>query len=505
MVADNRPYVELEFTGDTLTQHSSASNSLGGTNIVIDYGDGTTVNYNGDFSHTYSAIGDYTIRIYGVTSLGDYCFRNCSGLTSVSVPNSVTSIGRYCFYGCSGLTNVVISEGVTSIGDCCFLNCSSLSFVFIAYSVTSLGDNCFEGCSGLTYLEILDSVTSIGNNCFYGCSRLNSIRLYWNSSNDILTYKSNWIFNTDSSLVFKIPQGTTSLYEAKGYPVAKLVEQSPFANKTYQSLSIGGKTVKSLHINNKEIASITRVSDGLILYQKTQPDNYALTVVADKPILSYYDSESATLTATLTNNGVPVSGETVTFKAYQNDTLVETIGTDITDGSGEANVDYHSKGAGDLNIKVECMNLQEIFVIEDCTYYNPNQVSGSRTFNVSLPSTFTLEYVLKQGNSSYSSPYIDIGDSTNNRMLIGQYTRAGLNGLIVYKSSSTNYQYSTNIPVGQENLISFSYDGTDYTYSLNNGTPMVVSDKGITLSKLMHQEGANTTSNYIKDIKIKPL
>lgn len=68
MVADNRPYVELEFTGDTLTQHSSANNQLGGTNIVIDYGDGTTINYNGDFSHTYSTSGTYTIRIYGVTS-----------------------------------------------------------------------------------------------------------------------------------------------------------------------------------------------------------------------------------------------------------------------------------------------------------------------------------------------------------------------------------------------------------------------------------------------------
>ena len=35
---------------------------------------------------------------HSVTSIGDYAFYSCSGLTSVTIPNSVTSIGSYAFY-----------------------------------------------------------------------------------------------------------------------------------------------------------------------------------------------------------------------------------------------------------------------------------------------------------------------------------------------------------------------------------------------------------------------
>ena len=110
-----------------------------------------------------------------VTSIGDYAFWFCVGLTNITIPDSVTGIGESAFYGCSGLTSIVISDGVTSIGKAAFAYCSGLTSVVIPDSVTGIGEAAFYGCSGLTSVVIPDSVTSIGKATFYDCSGLTSV------------------------------------------------------------------------------------------------------------------------------------------------------------------------------------------------------------------------------------------------------------------------------------------------------------------------------------------
>ena len=180
--------VEVTYKG---TSFSEYSNEYSGAVIIPE-----TVAYNG--------------TTYSVTSIGDCAFEYCSGLRSITIPDSVTSIGDYAFDGCSGLTSVEIPNSVTSIGDYAFYECKGLTSIkvengnsvydsrdncnaiiktrtntlilgcknsVITNSVTSIGNYAFDGCSGLTSVEIPNSVTSIGNYAFYECSGLTSIKI----------------------------------------------------------------------------------------------------------------------------------------------------------------------------------------------------------------------------------------------------------------------------------------------------------------------------------------
>ena len=91
-----------------------------------------------------------------VTSIGDFAFYGCTGLTSVTIPNSVTSIGKNVFEKCSNLTSVTIPNSVESIGYYAFHNCTSLTSIEIPSSVTSINSYAFSGCSALSSFTVAE-------------------------------------------------------------------------------------------------------------------------------------------------------------------------------------------------------------------------------------------------------------------------------------------------------------------------------------------------------------
>ena len=217
-----------------------------------------------------------------VTSIGWRAFRDCSSLTSITIPNSVTSIDDWAFNGCEKLTQInvdtantvyssengvlfnkektelirypegkadtsySIPSSVTNIGDRAFEYCSSLTSITIPDSVTSIGYMAVSGCSGLTSITIPDSVTSIGDYAFSGCSSLTSITIP-----DSVTSIGDWAFNNCRSLA--------SVYISDIASWCGIAFNGGYSNplRSGASLYLNGKLVTDLIIPN----SVTSIGD----------------------------------------------------------------------------------------------------------------------------------------------------------------------------------------------------------------------------------------------------
>ena len=265
--------------------HDIAVANIDGKTIYYNYnsdGSSVSVTYQGTYfsSYSYEYTGTvvipetvtYSGKTYSVTSIRSEAFRGCSGLTSVTIPNSVTSIGSFAFDGTAwydnqpdGLvyagnvaykykgtmpanTSITLKEGTVGIASSAFFCCSGLTSVTIGNSVTSIGGEAFYGCSGLTSVTIPNSVTSIGSQAFYN-TRIKSLTIgsgiqtiasdafsYSSSANGEAPVKVIWLANTPSS-GYENLKGTINYVANDLYTKLSNATVYPFLNSMFE---VGG-------------------------------------------------------------------------------------------------------------------------------------------------------------------------------------------------------------------------------------------------------------------------
>ncbi|MDE7121278.1 MAG: leucine-rich repeat protein [Oscillospiraceae bacterium] len=126
---------------------------------------------------------------------------------SYSIPDSVTNIGESAFRDCSFLTSVIIPDGVTRIGNSAFWECSSLESITISDSVAGIGSQAFYNCSALTSVTVPDGIIRIEDYTFHGCSSLESVTIP-----DSVTNIGQFAFDECSSLKsITIPNGVINI------------------------------------------------------------------------------------------------------------------------------------------------------------------------------------------------------------------------------------------------------------------------------------------------------
>ena len=148
-------------------------------------------------------------------------FNGCTKLAAVTFGEKVKNIPSCAFFECTGLTSIKIPNSVTSIDNSAFRYCTGLTSITIGNSVTAIGDSAFSGCTGLTSIKIPNSVTTIGNYAFSGCMELSNIYitditawckisgLYWLMNYD--SSNKNLYLNNKLVTELVIPEGVTKI------------------------------------------------------------------------------------------------------------------------------------------------------------------------------------------------------------------------------------------------------------------------------------------------------
>ena len=169
---------------------------------------------------------NYEDRDYTIVGISNSAFKNNTGLTSVTIPNTVTMIWSSAFQGCTNLkeiyfpnainhlgnnvfyktawydsqpdgvvyagsvlyayknakampqnTNIVIQDGTTCIAEKAFYECTNLKSIQIPNTVRTISDNAFNGCTALTSVNVPSSVRVMGVNTFRNCTSLVDVTL----------------------------------------------------------------------------------------------------------------------------------------------------------------------------------------------------------------------------------------------------------------------------------------------------------------------------------------
>ena len=110
-----------------------------------------------------------TIRLNGVTFIGDEAFLNCTGLVAVELGSDIQHIGMGAFKNCTALTTATIPPNVTFVGDYAFANCAGLKTATVMDGVVEIPAYCFQNDNALEQVELPMSIEKVGDNAFENC------------------------------------------------------------------------------------------------------------------------------------------------------------------------------------------------------------------------------------------------------------------------------------------------------------------------------------------------
>ena len=148
------------------------------------------------------------------------------------------------------------------------------------------------------------------------------------------------------------------------------------------------------------------------------------------------------------------------------------------------------------------MNLQETYVLEDCTLYDTSSYSSETAIGLNLPNEFVITWQSNRKSSTNSLCCINIGVDENNKFQAGTYGSTGNNGLQeringTWQTAQTTSNSSMNTL--QDNTLTYSNGSLSYT----KGSQTVSKTPTVSLTKFIKYDVR--TNGIVQNIKCKSL
>ena len=326
------------------------------------------------------------------------------------------------------------------------------------------------------------------------------------------SYDDTTVVDVDLSGV--LTGATVKFYNGTTLLGTAITDLNGVATYTYTPSQLGNFTFHTVFEGTENFTNCTSNNVNITVINPPK----SLVLEADKSILSHYDNDNCTLTATLyDNNNTPMEGLSVVFK--NGDIVLATI---TTDSGGVATYTYNSQGVGDVTITAKCINLTETYTLEDCNYYSetgttliqndstdtdypcdiPYHHEGTEKYMVEFDFTMRTQFRFYYASTEVTSK----GDPID----YGYGFSRDASGKFVISTRTTktsNSTYTTGLANGEERRIKMIIDGTTVSFYDNGNLIRTQTNDWLTTHPPAYFSWATwgTGTVTVKNIKIKPL
>ena len=214
---------------------------------------------NGAFQNCFSLL---SADLNSIDSLGPSAFLS-SGIVSIVIPGSVDTLGDMTFYNCAGLTSIALPDGLTTIGRWTFENCTGLTSVTLPAGITSVGMQAFLGCTNLGALAMPYSLLTSGG-IGAGAVPAHITRVYYEGTQPVTAYRAvvGGSAENASGISLTLPAAAAAVFLGQSYGSHEIMASG--SGTAWQFTKITGVT--SYYLSVGHIVTVECGSNGTFAF-----------------------------------------------------------------------------------------------------------------------------------------------------------------------------------------------------------------------------------------------